>query len=73
MAAADATAAAAELSRAHASLKAETEKAADMQSRLETAQAQLQAKGGDMSVANETIRLREAALDGAVWRGCMRS
>lgn len=59
-----ASAAAAELLRVQASLQAETEKLADTKSRLDTAQAQLQAKGGDMSVANETIRLREAALDG---------
>lgn len=63
-AAAAASAAAAELAQAQASMQSETERVREIQGRLDSAQAQLQARGGDISVANETIRLREAALDG---------
>eukprot|EP00892_Ulva_mutabilis_P001902 jgi/Ulvmu1/11712/UM008_0123.1 len=58
-----AAAAAEELARTQATLRAEVEKASDAKGRLDDAHAQLQARGGDISVANETIRLREAALD----------
>lgn len=59
-----ASAAAAELSRAQAAASAEAEKVADLQVQLEAAQTQVQERGGDISVAAETIRLREAALEG---------